>query len=96
MVFTSGGLMSYKAAKFAEDLDKPLDENCSCYTCKNYSRAYLRHLFRAQEPLVLSLASIHNLHFYNHLMEQARFHLDQGTFKTWKEEQVKILGERLA
>lgn len=94
MVFTSKGLLSYKAAKFAQDLDIPLDENCSCYTCKNYSRAYLRHLFRAQEPLVLSLASIHNLHFYNDLMAQARDHLDQGTFKAWKEKIVPILESR--
>lgn len=94
MVFTSKGLLSYKAAKFAQDLDTPLDENCDCYTCKNFSRAYLRHLFRAQEQLVMSLASIHNLHFYNNLMAQARKHIELGTFKEWKEEVVPVLESR--
>lgn len=94
MVYTSEGMLSYKAAKFAKDLDKPLDENCSCYTCENYSRAYLRHLIKAQEPLVLSLASIHNLHFYNDLMRQARDHIDAGDFKEWKDAIVPILEGR--
>lgn len=94
MVFTSQGLLSYKASKFSEIIDEPLDPECSCYTCQNFSKAYMRHLIKAQEPLAASLASIHNLHFYNHLMTQAREHLDAGTFKEWKEAQVKILGER--
>lgn len=94
MVFTSQGLLSYKASKFSKIIDEPLDPECSCYTCQNFSKAYMRHLIKAQEPLAASLASIHNLHFYNHLMTLAREHLDAGTFKEWKEAQVKILGER--
>jgi len=58
-------------AKFASDF-KPIDGNCSCYTCQNFSRAYLNHLFRTSEPLALRLATIHNLKFYLELMEGLR------------------------
>lgn len=58
-------------AKFAQDF-KPIDRNCDCYTCRNYSRAYLNHLFRTGEPLALRLATIHNLRFYLQLMEKLR------------------------
>ena len=94
-VFTSLGVMNYKAKKFADDVDNPLDPNCECYTCKNFSRAYMRHLFHAKELLVFQLASIHNLHFYINLMDQARKHIADGTFAEWKAEQVVILAGRV-
>ena len=60
-----------KKAKYASDI-KPIDSNCDCYTCKNYTRAYLRHLFISNEPLALRLATIHNLRFYLQLMKRIR------------------------
>jgi queuine tRNA-ribosyltransferase len=95
MVYTSVGILSYKAAMHAEKLNEPLDPNCSCYTCKNYSKAYLRHLFQSKELLAYQLATLHNLHFYLNLMEQAREHIAAGTFETWKKAQVEILGKRV-
>jgi queuine tRNA-ribosyltransferase len=94
-VFTSKGVMNYKAAKFAHLTDEPLDENCDCHTCKNYSKAYLRHLFHAQELLALQLATIHNIHFYLDLMKQARFHLRENTFEIWKKTKVIEVSQRL-
>jgi queuine tRNA-ribosyltransferase len=60
-----------KNAKYAKDL-KPVDQYCDCYTCKNFSRAYLRHLFQSEDPLALRLATIHNLRFYLTLMKKIR------------------------
>ncbi|MGZ3711608.1 MAG: tRNA guanosine(34) transglycosylase Tgt [Bdellovibrionota bacterium] len=70
-LFTSEGKLHIKNAKFQRD-SGPLDPNCSCYTCKNYSRAYLRHLFVSSEVLSSRLNTIHNLHFYLDLMRQIR------------------------
>ncbi len=95
MIFTSKGILNYKAAKFAEQVNQPWDEDCDCYSCKNFSRAYLRHLFKANELSVFQYASIHNLHFYLKLMEEARSRIADGSFKEWKEQQVKILGQRV-
>ncbi len=70
-LFTSEGKIAIKRAHFRDD-PRPLDENCSCYTCRNFSRAYLRHLFMARELLAYRLNTIHNLHFYLELMRQIR------------------------
>ena len=70
-LFTSFGKLHIKNAAFKED-GKPIDETCECYTCKNFSRAYLNHLFRAGEITYFKLASIHNIHYYLSLMKQAR------------------------
>ncbi|MFN3245324.1 MAG: tRNA-guanine transglycosylase, partial [Leptonema sp. (in: bacteria)] len=67
----------------------PLDENCNCYTCRNYSRAYLRHLFVAEEILALELASIHNLYFYSELVRNAREKIINGTFNEWKNQVIE-------
>lgn len=91
MLFTSEGILRYKAARHAEEFDKPVDKNCDCYCCKNFSRAYLRHLHHAGESLGFTLASIHNLHFYLHLMRQAKEHIANDTFEDWYPEQCKIL-----
>ena len=82
-LFTSNGVLSMRNAKYKNDF-KPVDENCGCYTCKNFSRSYLRHLFIAREILALELASIHNLHFYLDLVKQAREHITAGDFTDWK------------
>ncbi len=70
-LFTSFGRLNIRNAQFKED-EKPLDEECSCYTCQNYSRAYLNHLYKSGEMTYFRLASIHNLHYYLNLMREAR------------------------
>jgi len=87
-LFTSGGVISMRNAKYKDDFTT-IDENCDCYTCKNYSKAYLRHLYIAKEILALELGSIHNLHFYLNLVKDARKKIIEGTFKDWKEEKIK-------
>jgi queuine tRNA-ribosyltransferase len=74
-------------AKFKDDFEK-VDGKCDCYTCKNHSRAYLRHLFNAGELLALELASIHNLHFYISLVGEARERILDGSFKEWKNKTI--------
>ena len=82
-LFTSNGVLSMRNAKYKDDFTT-IDENCDCYTCKNFSKAYLRHLFIAGEILALELASIHNLHFYLNLVKEARKQILNGNFKEWK------------
>jgi queuine tRNA-ribosyltransferase len=88
VLFTSEGVLTLTNAKFKDDFEK-VDENCDCYTCKNYSRAYLRHLFNAGELLALELASIHNLHFYISLMNEARNRILDGSFSEWKNKTIE-------
>ncbi|HKJ81368.1 MAG TPA: tRNA guanosine(34) transglycosylase Tgt [Ignavibacteriaceae bacterium] len=87
-LFTSKGVISMRNAKYKDDFST-IDENCDCYTCKNYSKAYLRHLYIAKEILALELGSIHNLHFYLNLVKEARKKIIEGNFKDWKEETIK-------
>lgn len=82
---TSTGRINIKNKKFEEDF-KALDTDCDCYTCKNYSRAYLRHLIRANEGLGMRLLSIHNLRYLISLTEKAREAIEQGIFSEFKEE----------
>ena len=91
LVYTSRGVLRYKNAKFAHQHDAPLDPKCDCYCCRNYSRSYLRHLFKAKEPLGWTLSSIHNLHFYLHLMQQARDHIEAGDFEEWSAQMIPQL-----
>lgn len=86
-LFTSSGVLSMRNAKYKNDFEI-IDSECGCYTCKNYSRAYLRHLFIAGEILALELASFHNLYFYVHLLKEARENILKGKFKNWKEEKI--------
>ncbi|NPA94961.1 MAG: tRNA guanosine(34) transglycosylase Tgt [Thermodesulfobacteria bacterium] len=83
MLFTSYGHIVIKNARFATD-DSPIDPECTCYTCRNYSRAYLRHLFMARELLAYRLNTIHNLHYYIKLMEQMRAAIQEGEFVQFK------------
>ena len=93
-LFTSRGIVNIKNAKYERD-DTPLDPECGCHTCRNYSKAYLRHLFKAGEMLGMRLAVIHNLHFYNHMMEEIRAALDSGTFAAYKNSRVGVLDKRI-
>ncbi|MBI9070748.1 MAG: tRNA guanosine(34) transglycosylase Tgt [Melioribacteraceae bacterium] len=87
-LFTSKGFVSMRNAIYKDDFTS-LDDECSCYTCKNFTKAYLRHLYVAREILALELASIHNLTFYLNLVKEARKHIIDGTFKEWKNNIVK-------
>jgi queuine tRNA-ribosyltransferase len=69
----------------------PVDKNCGCYLCRNFSRAYLRHLFNSKEILALELSSIHNLTFYLNLVRQSREKILEGTFTEWKNEIIKTI-----
>jgi len=93
-VFTSEGIMNLLNKKYELDT-KPLDEKCTCPVCSKFSRAYIRHLFKAGEMLAMRLCVIHNLYFYNNLMEKIRDNLDNGTFKSFKEQAVKDLSRRI-
>lgn len=86
-LFTSNGVLAMRNNKHKDDFT-PIDENCSCYTCRNYTKAYLRHLFIAGEILALELASIHNLHFYLDLVTEARKKILEGKFSEWKKEMI--------
>ncbi|MCM0081640.1 tRNA guanosine(34) transglycosylase Tgt [Geomonas sp. Red32] len=84
-LFTGTGRINIKSAVFAEDTG-PIDPECGCYVCRNYSRAYLRHLYRSQEILASRLNTWHNLHFYLKLMEEARGAIAQGRFVEFRRE----------
>jgi queuine tRNA-ribosyltransferase len=81
----SSGRINIKNAQYERDFG-PLDPECDCYTCRNYSRSYLRHLFKAREMLSSTLLSIHNMRFLVHTMEQIRESIDSGTFSKLKSE----------
>lgn len=87
-LFTSFGRLSIKSARFNED-STPIDDNCSCYTCKHFSRAYLNHLFRANEILYTRLSSIHNLHYYLWLTRESRRAILNGKFSEFRYEFYK-------
>ncbi|MBI5141750.1 MAG: tRNA guanosine(34) transglycosylase Tgt [Nitrospirae bacterium] len=89
-LFTSVGRISIKRTEHTRDAG-PLDPNCSCYTCRNYSRAYLRHMFMAREILSMRLNTIHNLHFYLDFMRRMRESIEAGRFAAFKKEWLVIL-----
>jgi queuine tRNA-ribosyltransferase len=82
-LFTSNGRISIKRTEFKGDAG-PLDPICDCYTCRNYSRAYLRHLFLAKEILSMRLNTLHNLHFYLNFFKEMRSAIRDKTFGTFK------------
>lgn len=94
MIFTSRGIMNMKNEKWKNDFS-PLDEFGSSYVDRFYSKAYVRHLFVSKELLAMQIASIHNLAFYLWLVGEARTHIQQGDFSSWKKEMVSQLGKRL-
>ena len=94
MLFTSRGIMNMRNKKWADDFS-PLDEEGTAWVDKEYSKAYVRHLFVANEILAMQIASIHNLAFYLWLVKEARQHIISGDFKQWKEEIVVRVTNRL-
>ena len=91
-LFTSRGIMHIVNAKFAKD-DRPIDESCGCSTCRDFSRAYVRHLFKSSEYLGGRLASAHNLYFYNNLMEQIRAAIEAGEYDKFRNENSERLSK---
>ncbi|MBE6644714.1 MAG: tRNA guanosine(34) transglycosylase Tgt [Ruminococcaceae bacterium] len=92
-IFTWRGKMILLNEKYAED-PRPIAEECGCPACKNYSRAYIRHLFKAKEALGMRLAVLHNLYFYNELMQKIRDALDEGKFEEFYHKYHISLAER--
>ncbi len=90
MVFTRHGTMNLRNASYRTDF-APIDSECECYTCRNFTRAYLRHLISAREILALQLATIHNLAFYLWLVRQARAAILEGRYESWKRSMLASL-----
>lgn len=93
-IFTWNGIMHAKNQKYELD-ERPLDPECDCPTCRNFSRAYIRHLFKANEQLAGRLAVQHNLYFYNTLMEKIRNALDEGCFEEFRNKYSTLLESKL-
>ncbi len=94
MLFTPDGIMNMRNKKWADDFS-PIDETSDCFVDRVYSKAYLRHLFIAQELLAMQIASIHNLAFYLWLVREARKHIVAGDFKAWKSDMMERVTRRL-
>jgi queuine tRNA-ribosyltransferase len=84
-VYSWNGQVNIRNSKYKTDFDNPIDKNCDCYTCRNFSRSYIRHLYLAGEILALRLLSLHNIHFYVNLVKTARKHILENSFDKWKE-----------
>jgi queuine tRNA-ribosyltransferase len=93
-LFTTEGIINLNNEKYKSDLD-PIDPTCDCPTCRNHSRAYLRHLLKSGELLYHRLSVIHNLHFYNKLMEDIRLALEENRFEAFKKEKTEKYGRRI-
>ncbi|MBE6926393.1 MAG: tRNA guanosine(34) transglycosylase Tgt [Ruminococcaceae bacterium] len=93
-LFTWEGAINLKNAKYQLDM-LPIDPQCDCPVCRRYTRAYIRHLFVADEMLAMRLSVMHNLYFYNKLMEKIRQHLDNGTFEGFRNEYSVKLSRRI-
>jgi len=93
-LFTWEGAINLKNAKYQLDM-LPIDPKCDCPVCRRYTRAYIRHLFVADEMLAMRLSVMHNLYFYNKLMEKIRAHLDNGTFEAFRNEYSVKLSQRI-
>ena len=92
-LFTWKGKINLLNEKYAEDA-RPIAEECACPACRNYSRSYIRHLFKAREALGMRLAVLHNLYFYNDLMQKIRDALDEGRYEEFYHTYVDLLAER--
>ncbi|MBQ9867672.1 MAG: tRNA guanosine(34) transglycosylase Tgt [Lachnospiraceae bacterium] len=89
-MYTGHGKINLMNAQYERD-DRPIEEGCKCPACQRYSRAYIRHLLKAKEMLGMRLGVLHNLYFYNHLMEEIRDALDQGRFAAYKKEKLSAM-----
>jgi queuine tRNA-ribosyltransferase len=88
LLFTNHEKVVIKHARYRDD-DSPIDSKCDCYTCRNYSRAYLRHLYMAKEILAMTLNTIHNIRYFMHLMEQIRAAIRDGVYREFKNSFLK-------
>ena len=93
-LFTWKGIINIKNAKYERD-ESPIDSECSCPVCSRYSKAYLRHLFKAEEMLAMRFAVMHNLWFYNELMRRIREALDNGCFEDFRRQYTTVLDTRI-
>lgn len=93
-LFTWNGIINIKNEKYLRD-EQPIDSKCDCPVCKRYSRAYVRHLFKANEMLAMRFAVMHNLYFYNKLMEKIRMSLDNDNFEQFRSKYTKMLDTRI-
>ena len=93
-LFTSKGFMNLNNEKYMRD-GRPIEEGCQCPACRSYTRAYIRHLFKARELLGMRLCVLHNLYFYNTLMEKIREALDEGRFEQFYKDNIEILESRV-
>ncbi len=94
LLFTTAGIVNILNEKYVTDTS-PIDENCNCPACRNFSKGYIRHLLKSKEILGGRLCVMHNLYFYNSLMERIRSSLDSGNFSEFKKQQVEILSQRV-
>lgn len=90
--YTNHGKMNLLNARYELE-DRPIEEGCSCPACKTYSRAYIRHLLKAKEMLGLRLLVMHNLYFYNNMMEEIREAIEQGRYKEYKNQKLAGMQE---
>ena len=93
-LFTKKGIINLNNKKYERD-SQPIDTECDCPTCRNFSRAYIRHLFKSKEMLAMRLCVMHNLHFYNMLMQEICDALDSGTFEEYRNKYVELLDTRI-
>ena len=92
-VYTKHGKLNLFNAKFELD-ERPIEEGCQCPACRHYSRAYIRHLLKAKEMLGMRLCVLHNLYYYNHLMEQIREAIDAGQYQQFKKDTLRMMEEK--
>ena len=90
-VYTNQGKLNLFNAKYELD-DAPIEEGCQCPACRTYSRAYIRHLLKAKEMLGMRLCVLHNLYFYNNMMEEIRAAIEAGRYKEYKREKLAGMG----
>lgn len=93
-LFTKQGIININNSKYILD-ESPIDADCSCPVCQRYSRGYIRHLMKASEMLGMRLAVMHNLYFYNNLMTEIRYHIENGSFEDYKNEYCVKLDTRI-
>ena len=101
-VFTAGeqefyaerGFQNENNEKYLKD-EQPIDPKCDCPVCRRYSKAYLRHLFKAKEMLAMRLAVMHNLYFYNQLLEKIRESLEKGEYAAFRQQYSAVLDKRI-
>ncbi len=93
-LFTNEGIINLNNKKYERD-ESPIDPSCGCPTCRNFSRSYIRHLFKCGEMLAMRLCVIHNLYFYNNLLKRIRDSIDNGTFDEFRRENTEKLDTRI-